>query len=255
MTTANRHHSSLTGLELTVPIDTDSVVEGLLPHLTTSDTLDGASADTDEPTDVSGEAKTAHEAAQAEAATETDEVEAADEADEAEAAEAPAARVGRFSWKRFVAYGPLPGLVLLLAVGAGYLKWQDGSARLSQAAAAKSVQVATESTIAILSYRPDTADKDLPAAANRLTGSFRGDYMKLINDVVIPGAKQKKISAQATVPAAGSVSATENHAVVLVFVNQTIIVGDDPPTNSASSVRVSLDKTGDKWLISRFDPV
>jgi len=57
------------------------------------------------------------------------------------------------------------------------------------------------------------------------------------------------------VPAAASVSAESNHAVVLVFVNQTVVVGGDPPTDTASSVRVTLDKVGDKWLISAFDPV
>ena len=42
---------------------------------------------------------------------------------------------------------------------------------------------------------------------------------------------------------------------MLVFVNQTVIVGQDAPTDTASSVRVTLDKVGDSWLISKFDPV
>jgi Mce-associated membrane protein len=72
---------------------------------------------------------------------------------------------------------------------------------------------------------------------------------------VIPGAKQKNISAVASVPAAAPVSSTENHAVVLVFVNQTITIGNDPPTSTASSVRVTLDKVAQRWLISQFEPV
>jgi Mce-associated membrane protein len=73
--------------------------------------------------------------------------------------------------------------------------------------------------------------------------------------VVIPGSQQKQISAVATVPAAASVRATESHAVVLLFVNQSVIIGQDAPTSTASSVRVSLDKVGGRWLISQFDPV
>jgi Mce-associated membrane protein len=72
---------------------------------------------------------------------------------------------------------------------------------------------------------------------------------------VIPGAKQKRISAMANVPAAASVSASANHAVVLVFVNQSTTIGDDAPTSTASSVRVTLDKVQSRWLISQFDPV
>jgi len=43
--------------------------------------------------------------------------------------------------------------------------------------------------------------------------------------------------------------------VALVFVNQTVIVGTDPPSATASSVRVTMDKIGPRWLISGFDPV
>jgi Mce-associated membrane protein len=51
------------------------------------------------------------------------------------------------------------------------------------------------------------------------------------------------------------VSADPNDAVVLVFVNQTVVVGQDTPTDTASSVRVTLEKVDGRWLISAFDPV
>jgi Mce-associated membrane protein len=184
-----------------------------------------------------------------------DPAEQMDVADDAEPPDAKARRIIRFSWKHVLAHGMLPGLALILAVGAGYLKWQDTSARLARTAATQSVQVAIDSSIAMLSYKPDTADKDLNAARDRLTGQFKDDYTGLINEVVIPGAKQKQITARATVPAAAVVSATDNHAIVLVFVDQTINFGDDPPTDAASSVRVTLDKVHNRWLISQFDPV
>jgi Mce-associated membrane protein len=153
------------------------------------------------------------------------------------------------------AYRILPGLVLLLACAAGLLKWQDNSVHNTAAARAQSLQAATEGTIALLSYRPDTVQQDLEAARSRLTGSFLNAYTSLTHDVVIPGAKQKQISAVASVPAAASLSATADHAVVLLFVNQSVIIGRDAPTSTASSVRVTLDKIGGHWLISKFDPV
>jgi Mce-associated membrane protein len=163
------------------------------------------------------------------------------------------ARRRRISWTRVLALGILPGLALLLAMGAGYLKWVDTSARESQTARVESVKAATDTTIAMLSYKHDTADHDLGAAQERLTGSFKGQYALLIHDVVIPGAKQKQISAVAAVPAAASVSATETHAVVLVFIDQTTTIGQDAPTNMASSVRVSLDNIEGRWLVSGFE--
>ncbi|AGB22191.1 hypothetical protein Mycsm_01803 [Mycobacterium sp. JS623] len=159
------------------------------------------------------------------------------------------------SWRRALVYGVLPALALLSALGAGYLKWQSGIAHQSTLARTQSVRAATEGAIAMLSYTPDTAEKDLGAARDRLTGAFRDSYSALVHDVVIPGALQKGVSAVATVPAAASVSATENRAVVIVFVDQTTTIGSQPPTDTASSVKVTLDRVDSRWLISDFTPV
>jgi Mce-associated membrane protein len=187
---------------------------------------------------------------------ETTAVELTDEdgAEEA-AAEPEAAEKKRFSAAGALAFGVLPVLALLLAAGAGFLRWEDSSSRDADRARAESVQVAKDSTVALLSYKPETVEKDLGAARDKLTGSFLDAYTQLVNNVVIPGAKEKKISAVAQIPAAASVSAKPDHAVVLLFVNQTVVVGTDAPTNTASSVRVTLDKVKDRWLISGFDPI
>lgn len=161
----------------------------------------------------------------------------------------------RHRWTRVLVYGLVPAILIMLGGAAGYLKFVDGSARESQLDAVQAVQAASDGTIAMLSYKPDTVEKDLGAARDRLTGSFRDSYTSLINDVVIPGAKQKQVTSVATIAAASSVSATANHAVVLVFVNQTITMGGDPPSDTASSVRVTMDKTSDGWMITQFEPV
>jgi Mce-associated membrane protein len=158
-------------------------------------------------------------------------------------------------WQRLVAYGLLPGIAMLIAGGAGYLKWLQTSAHEIQSARIESVKSATESTIKILSYSPDSVDHDLDAARDRLTGAFRDAYTQLTRDVVIPGSKQKKISAVATVPAATSISTSPNRAVVMVFVNQTIMVGNDAPSSTASTVKVTMDWHDNRWLVCDFTPI
>jgi Mce-associated membrane protein len=187
----------------------------------------------------------------------SDEVEADESGgDDAETAAAPeAAARRRTDWARVVAYGLLPALALVLALAAGYLKYADNSVRDAAVARVESMQAAKDGTIAMLSYQPDTVDAQLTSARDLLTGGFKGSYTSLINDVVIPGAKQQHISAVATVPRMAWVSAEPNHAVVLVFIDQRVVVGTNAPTDTASSVRVTLDKRGDKWLISEFQPV
>jgi Mce-associated membrane protein len=232
---------------------------------------DTAEVQTTEP--VEGEASEPEDAEKTVGAEHVDEAEASDDADAEDNAEAaaaisdeadaedeaqqgkPAKTKLRISWPLVLAYGVLPGLALVLAAAGGFLKWQDSSARAAQLARIESVAAAKDSTIALLSYKSDTVEKDLEGAKNRMTGAFKESYSQLINDVVIPGAKRGHISTTASVPAAASVSANANHAVTLLFVNQTAVVDKDPPTDSVSSVRVTLDKVGGRWLISGFDPV
>jgi Mce-associated membrane protein len=159
------------------------------------------------------------------------------------------------NWPRVLAFGILPALALLLGAAAGFLKWQDSSVRDTDGVRIESMQLAKDATVRLLSYKPDTVEQDLGSARELLTGEFRDSYTQLINDVVIPGSKERQISAVATVPAAASVSAEPNKAVVLVFVNQTVVVGTDAPTGTTSSVQVTMDRVGDRWLISEFDPV
>lgn len=165
------------------------------------------------------------------------------------------ARMRRIKWSRVIAFGVLPVLAVVAAAAAGIFYWQNTQNRGSSAAGIESVAAAKDSTTAILSYQSGSVEKDLNAAGDRLTGKFKESYTQLTHDVVIPGAKKERISAIATVPAAASVSATPTHAVVLVYVNQTVTVGNDVPSDTASAVRVTLDKSGDRWLISAFDPI
>ncbi len=159
----------------------------------------------------------------------------------------------RVNWSRVLVYGLVPTFVLLLAIVAGLLKWHDSSIRHIERARGQSVAAAKESTDAILTFRYDTIDHDVAATRERLTGGFLDTYTKRAQQELIPHAKQERIVATATVPDAAPEITTPNHAVVLVFISQTVKIGDAPPTEAGSSARVTLDKIGERWLISDFD--
>lgn len=176
----------------------------------------------------------------------------------AEPDEDDAARVGegrRLSWRVVLAYVVLPALAVSFAVAAGYFGWRSNESREAGTARIDALAAAKDTTVALLSYKPDTAEKDLTAAQARLTGTFKDSYAQLTRDVVIPGAKQKQITATATVPAIASVSVTPKHVVALLYVNQTTVIGGDAPSDSVSTVRVTVDKVDGRWLVSEFDPI
>lgn len=181
-----------------------------------------------------------------------------DEGVEAESEQVNDAPVGlrrRASWKKVLPFVVLPVLIVGFGGLAGWLRWMDGSSRESRVAAVESVEAARDTTVALLSYQPETVKEDLEGAKARLTGAFQESFGQLIHDVVIPGAQEQKISAIANVAAAASVSASANRAVALLFVNQTSIIGAGAPTDTASSVRVTLEKVDGAWLVSDFTPI
>lgn len=156
---------------------------------------------------------------------------------------------------RAIAQAGMATAVLLMAATAGYLKWQDGSIRDTEVAGSEAVTAAREGAVALLSYERETVESDLDDARSRLTGEFLDAYTALTREVVIPGSKRNDVSAVASVPAAAPSSMSGSRATVLLFINQSVVVGKDAPASTASSVRVTLDKVDGKWLISGFDPV
>lgn len=118
------------------------------------------------------------------------------------------------------------------------------------------IRAASDGTVALLSYSPDSLDKDFAAAKSKLTGSFLSYYTQFTEQIVAPAAKQKAVKTQAAVVRAAVSEIGPNSAVVLVFINQTTQSKDRPDASFInSSVRVTMQKIDGGWLISSFDPV
>ncbi|BBY62230.1 twin-arginine translocation pathway signal [Mycolicibacterium helvum] len=115
---------------------------------------------------------------------------------------------------------------------------------------------ARDGTVALLSYAPDTLDKDLANAKSHLTGEFLKYYSQFTDQIVAPAARQKGVKTEATVARAAVSELHADSAVVLVFVNQVTTSKDRPdPALATSSVVVKLTNADGRWLISEFNPV
>jgi Mce-associated membrane protein len=152
-------------------------------------------------------------------------------------------------------------LTLALVVAAGLASWMfffvyQPDRATNDAAAESAVKAASDGTVALLSYSPESLDKDFAAAKSKLTGSFLSYYTQFTEQIVTPAAKQKAVKTQAAVVRAAVSEIHPKSAVVLVFINQTTESKDRPDASFINSaVRVTLQKVNDGWLISSFDPV
>ncbi|WP_375482168.1 twin-arginine translocation pathway signal [uncultured Mycobacterium sp.] len=143
------------------------------------------------------------------------------------------------------------------ALAACLLYFQYLPDRDTDAAAAKSaITAASDGTVAVLSYSPDSLDRDFSSAKSHLTGDFLSYYTQFTDQIVAPAAKQKSVKTNAVVVRAAVSELHPNSAVVLVFVNQSTVSKDRPePSLTSSSVLVTLTKAHGNWLISSFNPV
>jgi Mce-associated membrane protein len=161
-------------------------------------------------------------------------------------------------WRRRLPAILLALLTLASAALAGalfYIEYRpDHQTDASVASAA--VKAASDGTIAILSYSPDTLESDFSSAKSHLTGDFLSYYDQFTRQIVLPAAKQKAVKTTASVVRAAVSDLHPDKATVLVYINQTTTSSDKPePTLTASSVLVTIAKVKDGWLISSFDPV
>jgi Mce-associated membrane protein len=126
----------------------------------------------------------------------------------------------------------------------------------NDAAATVALDAAKNGTVAMLSYSPESLDKDFATAKSHLTGDFLSYYTQFTERVVTPAAKQKAVKTSASVVRAAVSELHPDSAVVLVFINQNTSSKENPDgAFAASAVKVGLKKINDAWLISAFDPV
>ncbi|MGJ6123203.1 hypothetical protein QN239_11560 [Mycolicibacterium sp. Y3] len=152
-------------------------------------------------------------------------------------------------------------LAVLLVASAGVTSWlyfnQYRPDQLVDNDAQQAVlKAANDGTVALLSYSPDSLDKDFAAAKSHLTGDFLSYYTNFTQQIVTPAAKQKAVKTSAAVIRKGIAEIHPDRAVVLVFLNQVTTSKENPDGSyTTSAVKVSLERHDGSWLISAFDPV
>lgn len=119
-------------------------------------------------------------------------------------------------------------------------------ARTSALAAAKSYSVD------LASYNYEHLGRDFDKVDSESTPSFRQSYNQS-SDALKPVLTRYEASAQATVVAAGLVSASTNRVVALVFLNQTVnnTAQKGKPASDESRIEITLLRSGGRWLINQ----
>jgi Mce-associated membrane protein len=195
------------------------------------------------------------------AATETDDADTGDAAAETEPHSPESDATVRRSRRNKAGLIGAVVLTVALLASAGAAAWlyfgqYRTDRQINDAAATVALDAAKTGTVAMLSYSPESLDKDFANAKSHLTGDFLSYYTNFTQQVVTPAAKQKAVKTSAAVVRAAVAELHPDSAMVLVFINQNTTSKENPDgAFAASAVKVGMKKINGAWLISSFDPV
>jgi Mce-associated membrane protein len=149
----------------------------------------------------------------------------------------------------------LAGLALLVAAMfafAGYLVSQPSDDSI--ATATSDAQAAAEQSAAtILAYDYRHLDEDQKAAGALMTPAYQKKYDALFAQIAA-NAPEVKAIVTADVVASGIVRSGSDRVQVLVFVNRPTLRADKTePTVFRDQVVMTMEKSGDDWLVDNMD--
>ncbi|QRY61612.1 hypothetical protein JVX90_14475 [Gordonia sp. PDNC005] len=122
----------------------------------------------------------------------------------------------------------------------------------------RSVSSAAASAVTeLMTFAPTDASGRRDDVESRLTGVLAADYALRGPDVVFPSAAESRVTMTVDVTDAATVTQTDRTARVLVFADQTIVVGkrEDIPSKAGVSRWAWMTRVGDQWLLAKLEPV
>lgn len=139
-----------------------------------------------------------------------------------------------------------------LAAGYFYFVYRP-ELQVDDAVAHEVIKAASDGAVALLSYSPDTLNRDFTNAKSRLTDSYLAYYQQFAEQIVTPSAQRGRVTTSATVIKAAVSDLHPNSAVVLVFVKQKTSSKEKPePVVVSSSLQITLKRVNGSWLIENF---
>lgn len=168
--------------------------------------------------------------------------------------------IGRWTRRLLARWRPILLTLVLVAttgyaVGYFYLIYRP-DLQTDNAAAHQVIKAASDGAVALLSYSPETLDRDLTNAKSRVTEDYLAYYQRFADQIVGPAAQRGQVTTTASVVKAAVSEMHPNSAVVLVFLKQKTASKQKPqPIVTSSSVRVEMTKVNGSWLIEKLEAI
>jgi Mce-associated membrane protein len=163
-------------------------------------------------------------------------------------------RAGRARWRVILIVG-LTAVAVGLAGGVYYFQYRPDQ-QINATVAATAKKAAEDGTVAVLSYSPENLSNDIATAKSYLTGDFLDYYTHFTDQIFAAAAQQQQVTTTASVERAAVSDLHPDSAVVLLFVDKESSSKDKPaPQTKPTTVRATMRKVNESWLIAQFEPL
>lgn len=162
------------------------------------------------------------------------------------------------SWVAFAAALALTAVLVGAALWLGLRTWDYREVQAAQAAETAG-EAASESAeraaTALLSYKHDTLDADLKAGTRFLTPEYAKTFTETFDQFVRPNAPKLQAVVTAKVLASAVVTADEDRAQILVYVDQTSVTtaNNGRPQLALNRTTFDMVKRDGTWLVDGFN--
>ena len=152
-------------------------------------------------------------------------------------------------------YWPIPAavtvIVVALVVVTVFLGLRYRDARAGEDARSQALSAATGYAQTMFGYKTDNVDAHVASSREVVVGSAKDQYDQIVTTSNLAAAVKKQgVVSDVTIQAAGVVSNTRDHAVVLIFMNQSVTSGDDQLVRvEPSRLQYSMRKDSGRWKI------
>ncbi|REF37314.1 hypothetical protein [Thermasporomyces composti] len=154
------------------------------------------------------------------------------------------------SWRVWL----LAALTLVAVLVSAVLGYRVHTARAVETARVQALRAGTDAAEVVLSYDHRRLDRDVARARRLITGRFEREYTRFVRTAVRPVAERTGAVVRAEARAASVVSASSQRVVLVLFVNQTTTLAERPePRVDLTRVRMTMERVGERWLVSRVE--
>lgn len=145
-------------------------------------------------------------------------------------------------------------LTVLLVVAAISFTVVDRRATERDQRERRAVTAATRAVTAVLDYRSDTVADDLAGAEDLLAPPFLDRFRERTRTVTVPRSRADAVSSTARTVGAALDSASEDAALVVVYLDRHTLDRDGISHVLQTVVEVGLVRDDDRWLAAELTP-